>query len=315
MQRSAMPRDVSLRPLPLPEFHLLHRKSSAAGAHKRSAHGLPQIDGFYLERTEEAVKAFGSGVLPTRFQFYFIGLVSRGHATCTTGLASFQLRPPTAFFVPPGQIHSSRGWSTRDRGFALSFSEALFVENLGDKETLRHSSIFQWERAPFLHLTSEEFDALFALFTALENEWKRQPAPSVRALRLLLQLIVVRLEEAAERCVCPVYLDANGRIYQRFRSALESRFREEKSPANYAMQLGVHPNHFATAVRAASGLPPGEWIRARVILEAQCLLGNTTRAVKEVAAELGYDDEAYFSRLFKKSVGVSPRDYQLGAAA
>lgn len=310
-----MPNEVSLRPLPLPEFHLLHRAASSAGAHKRAAHGLPQIDGLYLEHTEEAVKAFGSGVSPTRFQFYFIGLVSRSHATCTTGLASFLLSPPSAFFVPPGQIHSSRGWTTRDRGFALSFSEAFFIENLGDKETLRRSPLFQWERAPFLQLTTKEFDQIFALFTTLENEWKRQPTPSPRALRLLLQLIVVRLEEAAERCVCPVHLDANGRLYQRFRSMLESRFREEKSPANYAAQLGIHPNHFATAVRAASGLPPGEWIRARIVLEAQCLLGNTARAVKEVAAELGYDDEAYFSRLFKKSVGVSPRDYQLGAAA
>jgi AraC family transcriptional activator of pobA len=52
-----------------------------------------------------------------------------------------------------------------------------------------------------------------------------------------------------------------------------------------------------------------------VILEARCLLANTTRAAKEIAAELGYDDEAYFSRLFKKSVGVFSRDYQLGTAA
>ncbi len=101
-------------------------------------------------------------------------------------------------------------------------------------------------------------------------------------------------------------LDANARLYQRFRTALEQIFRREKSPAAYAL---------ATAVKAASGLPPGDWIRARIVLEAQCLLTNTTRAVKEIAAELGYDDEAYFSRLFKKAVGVSPRDYQLGGAA
>lgn len=102
-------------------------------------------------------------------------------------------------------------------------------------------------------------------------------------------------------------------VYQRFRAALEKQFRRKKRPSAYAAQLGAHPNHFATAVRAASGLPPAEWIRARVVLEAQCLLANTAQAVKKVAAELGYDDEAYFSRLFKKSVGVSPRDYQLGA--
>jgi AraC-like DNA-binding protein len=254
-------------------------------------------------------------VSPTRFQFYFIGLVSRGHATCTTGLASFKLRPPTAFFVPPGQIHSSRGWTTHDRGYALSFNEAFFVENLSDKEVLRRSPLFNWERSPFLRLNPADSEQLFELFAALEKEWERRPAPSTRALRALLQLIVMRMEDVAERCVCPVQLDANGRIYQRFRSALEAGFRTEKSPGAYAARLGVHPGHLAAAVRAASGLPPGEWIRARVILEAQCLLGNTTRSVKEVAAELGYVDEAYFSRLFKKSAGRSPRDYQIGNAA
>ena len=35
------------------------------------------------------------------------------------------------------------------------------------------------------------------------------------------------------------------------------------------------------------------------------------KELAEVSLELGYDDEAYFSRLFKKTVGVSPRDYQL----
>jgi AraC-like DNA-binding protein len=153
------------------------------------------------------------------------------------------------------------------------------------------------------------------LFAELAAEWARRPGHSVIALRLLLQLIVARLEEYT--CACAANtppLDANARLYQRFRAVLEERFRAEKSPAAYAAQLGVHPNHLATSVRAASGLPPGEWIRARVILEAQCLLASTARAIKEIAGELGYDDEAYFSRLFKKSVGVSPRDYQLGAA-
>ncbi|MCX6954308.1 MAG: AraC family transcriptional regulator, partial [Verrucomicrobia bacterium] len=134
--------------------------------------------------------------------------------------------------------------------------------------------------------------------------------------RLLLQLIVTRFEElAGDRQGGERPLDAGARLYQRFRAMLEQGFRAEKSPAAYAAQLGVHPNHLTMAVRAASGRPPGEWVRARVVLEAQCLLNSTARTVKEVAAELGYDDEAYFSRLFKKNVGVAPRDYQLGVPA
>ena len=313
--KSAMA-DMTIRPLPLPEFHLLLRRPGADGAHQPTAADSPRhLDGFYLEPTDAAVRAFGTGIPPTRFQFYFIGLVHRSRATCTTGLASFPVGPRVAFFVPPEQIHSSRNWSTRDRGHALSFTEAFFVENLADKSTLRRSPIFQWDRSPFLTLSAAEDDALRHAFDALAAEWARRPAHSLPALRLLLQLVVARLEEAAHRRAAPgTQLDANARLYERFRRALENDFRAEKSPAAYATRLGVHPNHLATAVRAASGLPPGEWIRARIVLEAQCLLANTTRAVKEIAAELGYVDEAYFSRLFKKTVGLSPRDYQSGAA-
>lgn len=309
--------DLTLRPLPLPEFHLLLRHPGAAGAHRPAgkSESPGRADGFYLESTGDAVRAFGPGIPPTRFQFYFIGLVARSRASCTTGLASFRVGPRTAFFVPPEQIHSSRNWSTRDLGHALSFSEAFYVENLADKSALRRSPLFRWDRPPFLRLDPARDRDLRGLFTALAAEWARRPRHSPAALRLLLQLVVTRLEEGlGDDRGDDRPLDANARLYQRFRSALEEVFRTEKSPAAYAGRLGVHPNHFATAIRTASGLPPGEWIRARVILEAQCLLGNTTRAIKEVAAELGYDDEAYFSRLFKKSVGVSPRDYQLGGA-
>lgn len=310
--------EMTLRPLPLPEFHLLLRRPGAAGAHRPAtdAGASARDDAFYLESTGDAVRAFGTAIPPTRFQFYFIGLVARSRATCTTGLASFPVGPRTAFFVPPEQIHSSRDWTTADRGHALSFSEAFFVENLADKTALRRSPLFQWDRPPFLRLSRAQDTALRALFADLAAEWARRPRHSPTALRLLLQLIVARLEEAVCDCLAAeTPLDAASRLYQRFRAALEADFRREKRPTAYAARLGVHPHHLATAIRAASGLPPGEWIRARVILEAQCLLGTTTRAVKEVAAELGYDDEAYFSRLFKKSVGVSPRDYQLGAAA
>jgi AraC-like DNA-binding protein len=308
---------LTLRPLPLPEFHLL-RQTGADGAHKSAASEVsgPRSADFYLESTGAAVRAFGTGIAPTRFQFYFIGLVARSRATCTTGLASFPAGPRRAFFVPPEQIHSSRDWTTRDEGYALSFSEAFFVENLADKNTLRRSPLFQWDRLPFLKLSPAEDRQVRALFAQLQAEWDRRPGHSPAALRLLLQLIVTRFEEISVRNGgLGTQLDANARLYQRFRAALEDAFRNEKSPAAYAARLGVHPNHLATAVKTASGLPPGDWVRARIVLEAQCLLGNTTRAIKEVPGELGYDDEAYFSRLFKKAVGVSPRDYQLGVAA
>jgi len=309
---------VTFRPLPLPEFHLL-RRPGADGAHRpaprASAPATDRTPEFYLERTEQAVAAFGTGIAPTRFQFYFLGVVEKSRARCTTGLSSFPVGPGVAFFVPPGQIHSSRGWSLRDRGYAVSFSAAFFGENLADPQCLARSPLFRWERPPFLRLAPAEAAETQALLAALAREWTRHRARHPALLRALLHAVVARLEIAAERSQ-PVRheRDAAARLFEQFRARLERDFRHEKSPAAYARALGVHPNHFATAVRAASGLAPGRWIRARVVLEAQCLLAASTRSIKEIAAELGYPDEAYFSRLFKQAAGVAPRSYQLGQA-
>ncbi|MCX6952092.1 MAG: hypothetical protein NTV51_07985, partial [Verrucomicrobia bacterium] len=167
---------VTLRPLPLPEFHLLHRQARADGAHRPAATARPAD--FYLETLADAVRAFGTGIPPIRFQFYFISFVTRARAVSTTGLTSFRTEPRMAFFVPPEQIHSSRGWAARDRGFALSFSEAFFVGNLADKAVLRRSPLFQWDRTPYLRLSAVEARGLGRLYAQLAEEWGRRPAHS-----------------------------------------------------------------------------------------------------------------------------------------
>lgn len=49
------------------------------------------------------------------------------------------------------------------------------------------------------------------------------------------------------------------------------------------------------------------------MLEAKRLLLFTDKQAQEIAFELGYDDPAYFSRLFKKYIGVSPLDFRIEA--
>ena len=55
---------------------------------------------------------------------------------------------------------------------------------------------------------------------------------------------------------------------------------------------------------------PTSLISNRIIIEAKRELYLTAKPVKQIAAILGYDDEFYFSRFFKKKVGVSPHVYR-----
>lgn len=72
----------------------------------------------------------------------------------------------------------------------------------------------------------------------------------------------------------------------------------------------LSPHHLCRAFKAATGLPPHRWQVVRRIERARTLLTGTTLPVAEVASAVGYDDPAYFSRLFAKETGHSPRAWR-----
>ena len=58
------------------------------------------------------------------------------------------------------------------------------------------------------------------------------------------------------------------------------------------------------------GVTPYEYQIQQKIFSAKNLLGHTKLSVKEIAASLGYDDQHYFSYMFKKRCGLSPTQYR-----
>ena len=62
--------------------------------------------------------------------------------------------------------------------------------------------------------------------------------------------------------------------------------------------------------RASCAKSSSDLIRERILTHAKWQLLHTLKPVKEVAAEVGFRDELYFSRLFKKATGVSPKFFR-----
>jgi len=94
-------------------------------------------------------------------------------------------------------------------------------------------------------------------------------------------------------------------ITKSFRELLESKYTTLKRPADYAQQLHISTPYLNECVKNTTGYSVSHHIQQRVILEAKRLLYHSTKSVKEIAAELGYDDYPYFSRLFTKATSMS----------
>jgi AraC family transcriptional regulator len=76
----------------------------------------------------------------------------------------------------------------------------------------------------------------------------------------------------------------------------------------------LSPYHFARQFKAATGLPPHEYVIARRVERAKQLLqGGGDFSLAEVAAHAGFSDQSQFTRHFKRIVGLTPGQFRMSA--
>ncbi|MBL9188274.1 MAG: helix-turn-helix transcriptional regulator [Opitutaceae bacterium] len=81
-------------------------------------------------------------------------------------------------------------------------------------------------------------------------------------------------------------------------------------PAAVARKLGLSYETFRKKFRGAIGFAPGRYHHDSRIDRAAALLHQSRHTIKEIAAQLEFCDEFYFSRCFKRRFGQSPRDFR-----
>ncbi|CAN1546583.1 DNA-binding transcriptional regulator AraC [Flavobacteriaceae bacterium] len=99
-------------------------------------------------------------------------------------------------------------------------------------------------------------------------------------------------------------------ILQNLKNFIETNFKTKHSASDYADLLNISPKALAKITKNHFNKTLTDLISERIIIEAKRELYLTNKAVKEIAFELGYDDEHYFSRFFKNNAAVSPQMYR-----
>ncbi len=77
-----------------------------------------------------------------------------------------------------------------------------------------------------------------------------------------------------------------------------------------ARTVGTSVSHLHRLFKHALGTSPLRYAREHLIRQAKDALGNTALPCREIAQRLGYDDPLYFSAVFKRITGVSPREFR-----
>jgi YesN/AraC family two-component response regulator len=108
----------------------------------------------------------------------------------------------------------------------------------------------------------------------------------------------------------PVLPQPTSTLVKRVLAYLHQNYTRAFSRQEIATAIGVSKNYLSEIFRQEMGLSPWECLNRLRIQRAKELLRDTGETITAIAAQVGFEDSAYFSRVFHKWVGQSPQAYR-----
>lgn len=199
-------------------------------------------------------------------------------------------------------------------GIAIHFHPDFYCIHMHQKEVSCNGILFNNVYQPPFTIITEQAAATFRMVleqikTEIQNAELAQYELLVSYLKIFL-ITASRLKNEQLEEMKSVPNSKEPFILQNLKDAIELNFKTKHSAGNYAELLNISPKALAKLSKTYFNKTLTDLIAERIIIEAKRELYMTNKTVKEIAYELGYEDEHYFSRFFKTNADVSPQIYR-----
>ena len=249
-----------------------------------------------------------------RNNYYSLIWITKGDGKVRADFSEFDFLSNSLFAFSPYQpfmLSNEKAIS----GVALQFHPDFFCIHKHQAEVACNGVLFNNIYNPPYVMIDEVAKATFNM--VIEQMKIELYNPALAQYELLVSYLKIFLITASrlkkeQQPIVAVLMDENSTpfILQNLKKFIEVHFKTKHSASDYADLLNISPKALATITKKYFNKTLTNLIVERIIIEAKRELYLTNKPVKEIAYELGYDDEHYFSRFFKNNVEVSPQMYR-----
>ena len=239
---------------------------------------------------------------PNGMKGYIMNLTVKGRGKIFSGEHEFIVEPGDLLLFPPEAVHyygradDSNEWYHRWVYFRPRAYWADWLRWPHEVERVGHIKLADEQLA-------NEFDSLFLNIEETHKEIR--PMSEQLAMNLLERLLIRCYEVSSLADHAPM----DHRILEACQ-ILSASLSAEVSIVELAEQVFLSPSRLAHLFREQVGVSIVRWREDQRIIRAKLLLQTTPLPVAVIGQQTGYDDQLYFSRVFKKRVGVSPSEYR-----
>jgi AraC family transcriptional activator of pobA len=247
---------------------------------------------------------------PHSHNFYLAILFTSGSGSHEVDFTSYTVQPGALFFLNPGQTHN---WqlSPDTTGYIFFHTRDFYELHYTHNRLAQFPFYYSMHNTPCVYLKGSDVTEITRLFKNIYDENHTD--------NLLKTNSIISLTDVLYNYAMRLFVQQNpdgtlveNAYYNKFRKLeelVEQRFKEEKSPAAYAALMAITPRHLNRITQAVTGKTATDVILDRVLLEAKKQLVHRHDSFANIAHALGYEDYAYFSRLFKNKTGETPSGF------
>lgn len=253
---------------------------------------------------------------PHKHNFHEIIYINHGEGKHTIDDKIYDLKSQTFYLISKGQVHEFLEGSNL-KGYLLRFQDNFLPPMIVNSKnplnsTLLGNIISKSELSipkPEVKYYEYILEQLYYEFELNERNYAKEHIIQHLLLTLLIKLDRRIKSLSAEQV--GLTTDRDKKTYQSFLLLIEEYYKTHHEIKHYIQLLHIDKRKFSNICKRFSGKTPKQLLNERILLEAKRMLKFTFNSSKEISFELGFEDPAYFSRFFKKHVGLSPRPYKL----
>ena len=270
---------------------------------KEGEHNGDNFSIFEVKDTPERLKQQN----PFRNDFYAIIFILKGTLKLVVDFTNYAITPGMIHFISPGQILSTT--SVPEEGFGIIFKKD-FLTHQGASKWLQGLPMYhRIHSAPFLNISFASNERLTFYLQSMLNEYQSNETYKYDAIKANLILVLVylsriyRMEQGEEH-------RENNHAILRFESLIDEHYEDIKSVKEYAEMLYMTPQNLNRITKKVTGKNASDLINEKVLIEIKRYLLFTDKSIEEIAYQLNFFDNSYFTKYFKKATGTTPKAFR-----